>query len=212
MRQNSPVKVFLLTFVTFGIYGIVWLVKTKNDLNKLGADIPTAWLLIVPFVSLYWFWKYSEGVELVTNGKISSVLAFVMLTLPSILVYPIMFVTSGKSSAIFYTILPNLLVISTYAILQSRFNKIGDTATYGGGDTRESPFPTTLPISQPTIVGPTPDGTFGNPVVVTSPNDNPQVAAPFQSPQNAITFQPQQPQVVMPTPIYDDSNSPKIQG
>ena len=185
MRQNSPVKVFLLTIVTFGIYGIIWLVKTKNDLNKLGANIPTTWLIIVPFVSYYWLWKYSEGVELVTSGKISAVLAFVMQALLGIVAYP---------------------------ILQSEFNKIGETATNIGGNTQESPYSANLPISQTTIAGPTPDGTFGNPVVVTSSNDNPQVVAPFQSRQDVTTFQPQQPQVVIPTPIYDDSNSPKIQG
>lgn len=78
MKQRSPIAVFLLPFVTFGIYSIVWQVKTKNEMNNLGATIPTAWLLIVPFVNIYWLWKYSEGVEKVTNAAITGVLAFVL--------------------------------------------------------------------------------------------------------------------------------------
>jgi hypothetical protein len=62
----------------------VWFVKTKNEMNKLGAQIPTAWLLIVPFVSLWWMWKYSEGVEKVSGGKMSTVMSFVLLFLLSI--------------------------------------------------------------------------------------------------------------------------------
>ncbi len=81
MQQRNPAAVFFLTLITFGIYGIVWLVKTKNELNRLGATIPTAWLIIVPFVSIYWLWKYSEGVEKVTVGQTSGVLAFVLLFL-----------------------------------------------------------------------------------------------------------------------------------
>ena len=44
----------------------------------MGATIPTAWLIIVPFVNIYWLWKYSEGVEKVTNGALTGVLAFVL--------------------------------------------------------------------------------------------------------------------------------------
>ena len=85
MKQRSPIAVFFLSLITFGIYSIVWSVKTKNEMNKLGSEIPTAWLIIIPFVSLYWYWKYSEGVEKVTNGSISTVLSFVLLILLGII-------------------------------------------------------------------------------------------------------------------------------
>lgn len=78
MKNRNLVAVFALPIVTFGIYGIVWLVKTKDEMNRLGAQIPTAWLLIIPFVNFYWFWKYSEGVDHVTNGKMSAALAFIL--------------------------------------------------------------------------------------------------------------------------------------
>jgi hypothetical protein len=81
MNRRSVVAVLLLPFVTFGIYGLVWFVKTKNEMKTLGADIPTAWLLIVPFANIFWMWKYAGGVEKVTGGKQSQAIAFILLFL-----------------------------------------------------------------------------------------------------------------------------------
>jgi len=68
MTQRSPVVVFLLTCVTFGIYGIYWLVSTKNEMNqRFNTGIPTGWLLIVPIANLFWLWKWSQGVEKATG-------------------------------------------------------------------------------------------------------------------------------------------------
>lgn len=78
MKNRNVAAVVLLPFVTFGIYGIYWFVKTKGELNQNGADIPTAWLLIIPFVNYYWMWKYYEGAEKVTSGKVNGVLMFVL--------------------------------------------------------------------------------------------------------------------------------------
>ncbi len=84
MTQRSPASVFFLSLITLGIYALVWQVKTKNELNSKGAEIPTAWLLIVPLANLYWAWKYAEGVEKVTGGKISAVLTLILMLLLSI--------------------------------------------------------------------------------------------------------------------------------
>jgi hypothetical protein len=82
MKQRSPAAVFLLPFITLGIYSWYWAVKTKGEMNKLGESIPTAWIWLIPVVgSIWWYWKYSEGVEHVTKGKLSGVLAFVLLLL-----------------------------------------------------------------------------------------------------------------------------------
>jgi EamA domain-containing membrane protein RarD len=83
VKQRNPIAVALLPFITFGIYGIYWQVATKEELNQKGANIPTAWLIIVPLVNIWWLWKYSEGVEHVTNGKMSAVIAFILLFLLS---------------------------------------------------------------------------------------------------------------------------------
>ncbi|HUC90193.1 MAG TPA: DUF4234 domain-containing protein [Patescibacteria group bacterium] len=79
MKRRNPIAVFLLPFITFGIYALVWSVKTKCEMNRLGAKIPTAWLMIVPIVNIWWFWKYCEGVDQVTKGKMSQVIAFILI-------------------------------------------------------------------------------------------------------------------------------------
>jgi len=81
MKNRSPIAVLLLPFITFGIYSLYWEISTKIEMNKLGAKIPTAWLIIIPFVNIWWLWKYCEGVEQVTHQKFSGVLAFVLLLL-----------------------------------------------------------------------------------------------------------------------------------
>lgn len=101
MQKRSVVAVILLTMITFGIYGLVWMVKTKNEMVQRGADIPTAWLLIVPIASIYWMWKYAGGVEHVTRGKQSQVISFILMF---------------------------LLGVIGMAIIQSEFNKVEGSA------------------------------------------------------------------------------------
>ncbi len=81
MKKRNPIAVAVFTVITVYIYGIVWYVKTKREMTNLGARIPTAWLIIVPFVNIWWLWKYSEGVDKVINGKLSTPLSFVILFL-----------------------------------------------------------------------------------------------------------------------------------
>lgn len=82
MKERNPIAVFLLPFVTFGIYSLYWAVKTKGEMNRLGENIPTAWIWLIPFIGIFWwFWKYSEGVEHVTKNKIGAILAFILLIL-----------------------------------------------------------------------------------------------------------------------------------
>lgn len=81
MKKRSVVAVLLLSFITFYIYYLVWMVKTKNEMNSQGANIPTAWLIIVPIVGYWWMWKWSGGVEHVTRGKTSQVIAFILIFL-----------------------------------------------------------------------------------------------------------------------------------
>ena len=81
MQHRNPFLVFFLPLITFGIYGLVWYVKTKREMNAKGAQIPTAWLIIIPIVNIYWLWKYSQGVEVVTNKDMSAAVAFILLFL-----------------------------------------------------------------------------------------------------------------------------------
>ena len=81
MKKRSIAAVILLSLVTFGIYMIIWTVQTKNEMNQQGASIPTAWLILVPIVNLWWMWKYCQGVDHATAGKLSTAVAFLLLFL-----------------------------------------------------------------------------------------------------------------------------------
>ena len=105
MRTRSVPLVVVFTWITLGIYALYWMVSTKNEMNQRGAQIPTAWLLIIPFVNIWWLWKYSEGVELVTQKQMTTPIAFIM-----------MFVVNGFIAGI------------GSAILQNSYNAVGETA------------------------------------------------------------------------------------
>jgi hypothetical protein len=127
MKHRSPLAVFLLSLITFGIYALVWEVKTKNEMNKLGASIPTAWLLIIPFANLYWLWCYSQGVEKVTGGKLSGILAFVLLF---------------------------LLGVIGMAIVQSEFNKVGAVPATAAAPAWQPPTQPGQPLPDNSFGGP----------------------------------------------------------
>jgi hypothetical protein len=80
VTKRSVAAVIILTILTLGIYSLVWAVKTKNEMNSAGASIPTAWMILIPFVgALIWYWKWCGGVEHVTGGKFSQVISFILI-------------------------------------------------------------------------------------------------------------------------------------
>jgi len=81
MEKRDPILVFVFSIITFGIYYIWWLWKTKHEMVDKGADIPTTWLIIIPLADIWWIWKYSQGVEKITSGKCTGVIAFILLFL-----------------------------------------------------------------------------------------------------------------------------------
>jgi len=105
MNKRSPIAVFFLPLITFGIYGLVWYVKTKGEMNTKGAGIPTAWLLIIPIANIFWMWKWAQGVGKVTNNSMSGPVAFLLIL---------------------------FLGVIGMAIIQSKFNEVADAAPAGG--------------------------------------------------------------------------------
>ena len=79
MTQRSPAVVFILGCITFGIYPLIWLINTKEEMNAQGAEIPTGWFLIIPILNLLWLWKWSQGVEKVTRQGTGAAIAFLMI-------------------------------------------------------------------------------------------------------------------------------------
>jgi len=81
IKKRNIVVVYLLIFITFGIYAIVWEVKTKGEINSLGGNIPTAWLLIVPIANIYWAWRYCEDFGKYVKKDNNGVMWFVLYVL-----------------------------------------------------------------------------------------------------------------------------------
>lgn len=79
--KRNPWLWLVLSFVTFGIGAIYWMVKTKTEINSLGAKIPTAWFLIIPLVNFYWMYKYAEGFATYVKKGESAILWFILFAL-----------------------------------------------------------------------------------------------------------------------------------
>ncbi len=129
MRHRHPFFVFALSVVTLGFYSWYWLVSTKNEMNKKGASIPTAWIWLIPYLGgLWWLWKYSQGVEQVTHKQLSWILVFVLFL---------------------------LLGSIGHAIVQDAFNTVQDTA----GVQPESPAKpaSPAPVAAPAVASATPE-------------------------------------------------------
>ena len=84
IKKRNPISVLVLSFITLGIYGIYWVVKTKEEINSLGARIPTAWLFVVPIVNIYFVYKYAQGFSRYVRKDNRPILWFLlyMLLLP----------------------------------------------------------------------------------------------------------------------------------
>lgn len=85
IQKRDIVVVYLLTIITFGIYGIYWEVKTKEEINSLGGDIPTAWLLIIPIANIYWLYKYADAYSRKVKRDNNGVLWFIVFWLITII-------------------------------------------------------------------------------------------------------------------------------
>lgn len=89
IKRRNPALVLVFSIITLGIYGIYWAVKTKEEINSLGASIPTAFLVIVPIANIYFFYKYAAGFSKYVRRDKNKILWFLLLLflLPAMLVF-----------------------------------------------------------------------------------------------------------------------------
>lgn len=78
MKERNITNIILLYIFTLGFYIYYWFVVTKIELNQQGAQIPTAWLLLIPLVNFYWIWLYFEAAETISSEKINGPVMFVL--------------------------------------------------------------------------------------------------------------------------------------
>ena len=81
VRYRSGLAVLVLSLASALAFAVVWLCQTRREMNRLGARIPTPWLLVTPPSALYFAWCWAEGARHVTAGRISTVRAFLSLCL-----------------------------------------------------------------------------------------------------------------------------------
>ena len=85
-KKRNLILVYLFGFITFGIYFIYWYIKTKDEMNEMGAKIPTGILLFIPFVNIYWMYKYCEGFADVVKKDGNKILYFILSIFISIVI------------------------------------------------------------------------------------------------------------------------------
>jgi hypothetical protein len=76
-KERNILLVYILGFVTLGIYFIYWLYETENELNELRANIPTFILYFIPIVNIYWLYRYTKGWAYVTK-KDDAIVYFIL--------------------------------------------------------------------------------------------------------------------------------------
>lgn len=85
LQERDVVVMYLLGFLTLGIYFIYWYIKSKTEINEnFGTDIPTCWLLIIPIANIYWMYKFAEAYSLYIirdDNKALWALLFIFVTI-----------------------------------------------------------------------------------------------------------------------------------
>jgi TRAP-type uncharacterized transport system fused permease subunit len=87
-NRNLLVQVLLMIF-TLGLYWVYWFYQTSKEMKAVAQDAkasPVLWLvlMIVPFGSIYSFYKYSELYEKICTEKLNKWVLFVI----SLVFYP----------------------------------------------------------------------------------------------------------------------------
>ena len=83
IEERNIVLVYVLGFITLGIYFLYWYIKTKRAINdNFGSQIPTCWLLIIPIANLYWMYKFAEAYSIYVikdDNKVLWALLFILV-------------------------------------------------------------------------------------------------------------------------------------
>jgi len=86
IKKRNPALVIIFSIITLGIYLIYWFVQTKEEIKSLGANIPSAWFIIVPIGNAYLLYRYCDGFsEYVKKDRLGIVWFLLAFTLPPVL-------------------------------------------------------------------------------------------------------------------------------
>jgi hypothetical protein len=93
ITKRNVALVYVFSMITFGVYWLYWLVSTKRDMNAIGGEIPTSFLLLVPVANLWWVYKYAEAYATHVKKDSNSIVYFALFAFVGFLTP--MFVQSG---------------------------------------------------------------------------------------------------------------------
>ncbi len=81
VKKRNPIFVIVASLITCGLYAVYWFYKTTRELGEVNKSTtnPVLWTiaLFIPFVNLYFLWKYSGEAEKVMKGKQSQLILFI---------------------------------------------------------------------------------------------------------------------------------------
>ena len=69
IQQRNLLTMAFLLLITLGFYFFYWLYKTKEEINDLGGTIPTLWFVIIPFINIYFFYRYAQDFHKIYTSK-----------------------------------------------------------------------------------------------------------------------------------------------
>jgi len=122
IKKRNLVVISFMLVLTFGFYGIYWLVSTKREINSVGGDIPNSFLMFVPVIGLYWVFKYFENFAVHIQNKHAAGLYFIIYLVSSAMV-----IFSNKGSNILFSsivlAITLLLYLSGLLYIQNEINK-----------------------------------------------------------------------------------------
>lgn len=162
MQNRNPLLAALLPYLTFGIYGLYWLIVTSGELKNQGQEIPHWILLFVPFANFYWYYKYAAAVEQVSNGRQSTTLVFLL------------FLFLWPAGAF---------------IAQSAFNQSGDTNGFAPAGPANTPAQDGITAQQPSVM-PSAPATAAAATPFTAATAPQAISPDTPSPENAVAQAP----------------------
>lgn len=78
LEERETLVCVFLTLLTLGFYGLYWFVVTKRDIVSRGGNIPTCWLMIVPFANIYLLYRYSREAARVFRNRDDWIAYFIL--------------------------------------------------------------------------------------------------------------------------------------